>query len=74
MPKRAKPYIVALLAAGAASLSASVMNGFSPHLSIWAPYLVLVVVASLVKLRLPGLMGTYSLSSLCFLLGFGLRT
>lgn len=71
MPTRAKIYIGAVFVAGAASLSASVMNGFSPRFSIWALYLVFAIVASLVKLRLPGLMGTYSLSCLCFLFGFG---
>jgi hypothetical protein len=71
MPTITKVYIVAIVAAGAASFSVAVVNGFSPQLSVWLPYLLLVSVASLVKLRLPGLMGTYSLSSLCFLLGFG---
>jgi hypothetical protein len=71
MPTKARLYIVAVVVAGAAPFAAALMNGFSPQLSVWVPYLVLAIVASLIKLRLPGVKGTYSLSSLCLLLGFG---
>jgi len=71
MPTKARLYIVAVVVAGGASFAAALTNGFSPQLSVWVPYLVLAAVASSLKLRLPGLAGTYSLSSLCFLLGFG---
>jgi hypothetical protein len=71
VPRRAKFYIAAVVVLGAASLPGSLLGRFSPQLSVWVPYLVLAIVASLVKLRLPGLIGTYSLSSLVFLFGFG---
>lgn len=66
----AKLYIFGVVAAGTTVLAASLANwSSSPHPLAWLLYLVLTASASLVKLRLPGMSGTYSLSFLFLLYG-----
>jgi hypothetical protein len=75
MTKAAKIYIGSVIAAGGGILVASLANWSSPDPLRWAIYLVLAVLASVVKLRLPGLDGSYSLGFLFVLYGvahFGL--
>ncbi len=69
MPIAAKWYIYGVVAAGAVMLALSLANWSSPPLAPWLVYLALLVLASLVKLKLPGMRGTYSLSFLFLLLG-----
>lgn len=71
MPKSAKSYIYGVIAVGAALFAGSFTNWPSQHLSIWLAYLVLTMLASSLKLRLPGLTRTYSLSFLFLLFGVG---
>ena len=56
-------------AAGGCVLAASLANWSSPDLLSWTIYLLLSVLASVVKLRLPGMDGTYSLGFLFVLYG-----
>jgi hypothetical protein len=69
MGLKTKVYIYAVIAAGASVLAASMANWSSPDLLSWSIYLVLAVLASVVKLRLPGMDGTYSLGFLFLLYG-----
>jgi len=69
MGRAARVYIYSVIAAGACVLAASLANWSSPDLLSWAIYLVLAVVAALVKLRLPGIDGTYSLGFLFLFYG-----
>jgi hypothetical protein len=69
MTKPAKTYIGSVIAAGGLVLVASLANWSSPDPLRWAIYLVLAVLASVVKLRLPGLDGSYSLGFLLVLYG-----
>ena len=64
-----KVYIYSVIAAGGLVLAASLANWSSPDPLLWAIYLVLAVIASVVKLRLPGMDGTYSLGFLFLLYG-----
>ena len=65
----AKGYLFGIIAAGTSLLAWSLANWSSPHLTPWVIYLVLSVVASMVRLKLPGMRGTYSLSFLLLLFG-----
>src|ERR1035441_3796314 len=69
MTKAAKAYIASVIAAGGLVLAVSLANWSSPDPRAWAIYLVLAVLASVVKLRLPGMDGTYSLGFLFVLYG-----
>ena len=69
MPRRAQLYIGGLVATGASVLVASLANWSSPHPITPVAYLTLAVLASLLKLRLPGIQATYSLSFLFLLFG-----
>ena len=69
MTKAAKVYIGSVIAAGGVVLDASLANWSSPDPLKWAIYLALAVLASVVKLRLPGLDGSYSLGFLFVLYG-----
>jgi hypothetical protein len=69
MGKAAKCYIYSVIAAGGCVLAVALMNWSSPDFPLWAIYLLLAVLASAVKLRLPGMDGTYSLNFLFLLYG-----
>ena len=69
MPKSAKAYIYGVIAVGAALFAGSFINWPSQRFSTWLLYLVLTMLASSLKLRLPGLTRTYSLSFLFLLFG-----
>lgn len=71
MPKSAKLYIYGVIVAGAALLAGSAAAWSPRHLSGWLLYLALTALASSLKLRLPGLTRTYSLSFLFLLYGIG---
>ena len=71
MPKRARYYILAVIAGGAMSLVVALANWSAPDLKQWGLYTAVTVLASVVKLRLPGIAGTYSLSFLAVLFGVG---
>ena len=71
MPRSAKLYIFGVIAVGTALLAASVATWSPRHLSGWLVYLALATLASALKLRLPGLTRTYSLSFLFLLYGVG---
>ena len=70
MERATKIYIYSVIGAGALLLASS-LTSWSPaaDLWLWALYVALAVVASVVKLRLPGMEGTYSLSFLFLLYG-----
>lgn len=69
MPTRVKLYIYGVVAAGAAILASSLMTWSSPRTSVLVVFTVLVMLASAIKLRLPALQGTYSLSFPLLLFG-----
>ena len=70
MPDRVLWYVYLVIAAGSAALAVSLADGLhvgSPL--IFGSYLGLAIVASLFKMRLPGMEGTYSLNTLFILFG-----
>ena len=69
MGKIARVYIGGVIGVGALVLAASVVTGTWPNRSAWAAYAILAAIASVVKLRLPGIDGTYSLGSLFVVYG-----
>jgi hypothetical protein len=69
MPKSAKLYIFGVIVTGVALFAGSLASWPPPQLLSWFLYLALALAASLVKLRLPGLTGTYSLNFLFLLYG-----
>ena len=69
MGKITKVYIYSVTAAGGCVLAAALANWSSPDPLAWTIYLVLTAVAALVKLRLPGMDGTFSLGFLFLLYG-----
>ena len=69
MGRTAKVYVYSVVAAGGCLLAGALANWSSPDHALWAIYLLLSVVASVVKLRLPGMQGTYSLGFLLLLYG-----
>jgi hypothetical protein len=70
VPNRAKLYITAIIALGISLLiSITVFSWNSPDPYRWASYLVITILASTFKVRLPGLTGTISLSFLFVLIG-----
>jgi hypothetical protein len=71
MPKSAKLYIYGVIAVGTALFAGSVATWSPRHLPGWLLYLALATLASSLKLRLPGLTRTYSLSFLFLLYGVG---
>lgn len=75
MGRMAKAYICGVIVTGGLILAVSLASWSSPDLRTCAIYLVLAVLASVVKLRLPGMNGAYSLGFLLVLYGiahFGL--
>jgi len=69
MGNAAKFYIYNVIAAGGCLLAVALANWSSPDRLLWAIYLLLAVLASAVKLKLPSMDGTYSLSFLFLLYG-----
>jgi hypothetical protein len=69
MPKSAKFYVYGVIAIGIAWFGGALMTWPSPWTSTWLAYLLLAMLASGIKLRLPGLTGTYSLNFLFLLYG-----
>ncbi len=70
MPDRVLWYVYLVIAAGSAALAVSLADGL--HVAspvIFGTYLGLAIVASLFKMRLPGMEGTYSLNTLFILFG-----
>ena len=64
-----KIYIFAVIGAGAVVLTNALLKWPATVPGPWIIYAALTVLASVVKLRLPGMRGTYSLSFLCLLYG-----
>src|SRR5579883_2421747 len=71
MPKSAKFYIYGVIAVGTALFTGSLATWAPQRPSNWLLYLALAMLASSLKLRLPGLTRTYSLSFLFLLFGIG---
>ncbi len=65
----AKCYIAAVVAAGGVVLVGSLAQWSSSEPRAWLAYLLVTALVSVVKLRLPGTSGTYSLNFLCILFG-----
>jgi len=64
-----KVYVGGVIAAGAIVLVATLLHWTSPAPGRFFLYLFLAVVASMLKMRLPGIAGTYSASFIFILLG-----
>jgi hypothetical protein len=62
MNRLTKSYIAAVVAAGAAVMASTYSQWGLPHSAGWLLYVALAAAAAPVKLRLPGMNGTYSLS------------
>lgn len=69
MTTKAKLYIYGVIAVGIGVISASLGTWTAANPAIWISYVVLAGLASIVKLRLPGLEGTYSLGFLFSMFG-----
>ena len=69
MPTTTKMYVAAVIATGAAVLAAAGTNWTNSDPKEFLLYLALAVLASVLKLRLPGVEGTYSLNFLFILAG-----
>ena len=69
LPIAAKRYVYGVIAAGSLVLALSLATWSSPHPLEWALFLVLAVLASIPKLRLPGMTATDSPSFLILLYG-----
>ncbi len=70
MPTKAKFYVYAVMAAGAAAIAGSVIAGPGLPWNLgYAIFVLAAVLSSVVKLRLPGLTGTYSCNFLVLLFG-----
>jgi diguanylate cyclase (GGDEF)-like protein/putative nucleotidyltransferase with HDIG domain len=69
MPKRALAFVIITAAGGAALLGTSLMHWQSHDLPKFACYLLIAVLASTMKVRLPGMESTMSVSFLFVFLG-----
>jgi hypothetical protein len=69
MRRTAKTYIFGVIAAGGLVLAFGLTNSAPADLWSWTIYIALAILASVVRLRLPGMDGTYSLSFLFLLYG-----
>ena len=70
MPTKAKIYVYAVMAAGAAVITSSLIAGPGGPWNLGdVIFLLAAVLSSVVKLRLPGLTGTYSCNFLVLLFG-----
>jgi hypothetical protein len=64
-----KAYVSGVIGAGAIVLVSAMLHWTSPHPRRFLLYLALAMLASLVKMRLPGIDGTYSISFIFILMG-----
>ena len=71
MPSSARNYATAVIAVGLLLAAAAFESASWDPSAAWALYVALAMLASPVKLRLPGLQGTYSLNFLFVLYGLG---
>lgn len=71
MPVRAKTYAGIIIVSGSLTLIAALTNWRCADPMRFAVYLVLALVAGTLKVRLPGMMGTYSLNFLLVLISIG---
>jgi hypothetical protein len=69
MPLRARVYVYGVTALGAALLIGSLFGSRWPDVVHYGVFLALAIVASILKVRLPGLTGTYSFNFLFLLYG-----
>lgn len=69
MPIQAKRYVYGVIAAGSALLAIALWHWSSPDPFRYLMYFALAVLASTLKLRLPGITGTYSVNFLFLLIG-----
>lgn len=69
MNKRASAYIGSVIAAGGLMLAYSLEKWYSPDPVSWLVYFALAMLASVLKLRLPGMEGTFSPGFLFLLYG-----
>src|SRR5579862_1849424 len=69
MGRAAKVYIYGVMAAGGFVFACSFRNWSAADPWLWLLFTTLAILASLIKLRLPGLDGTYSLNFLFILYG-----
>ena len=69
MERFAKTYIYGVIGAGGLVLACSLAGGSQTAPWVWAVFTALAVLASAVKLRLPGMEGTWSLSFLFLFYG-----
>src|SRR5271157_4092154 len=69
MSRSAKTYIYAVIGAGGCVLAWSGLTWSHADPLLWALFSALAILASVVKLRLPGMEGTYSLNFLFLLYG-----
>jgi putative nucleotidyltransferase with HDIG domain len=69
IPGRARPFVFFVCAAGALCLLAGVLRWHSSHTLLFLSYLLLTIVASLLKSVLPGSDGTVSVVFVFFLVG-----
>lgn len=68
MPTNARVYIAAVIAAGLAVLAAGLWSWTQPDPVRLAGYLALAMIASSLKIRMPGVTGTFSLNPVFILL------
>jgi hypothetical protein len=64
-----KAYVSGVIGAGAIVLVPALLRWTSPHPRRFLLYLVLAILASMLKMRLPGIDGTYSVSFIFILIG-----
>src|ERR1051326_1643719 len=69
MNRRARLYITGVIAAGAVAMAAALTEWRCPNPTAYLTYVVLILAASAIKMRLPGTRGTYSFGSLGGLFG-----
>ena len=69
MSTNAKSYVAAMIAAGVFVLGAALLSWPAIDPVLFSVYLGLTILASAIKMRLPGITGTYSLSFVSILVG-----
>ena len=69
MTKAAKFYIAAVVTPGAAALLWAVLHWTCPQPGAYAFYMAIAVVLGILRIKLPGLVGTYSMGFLPVLYG-----
>jgi len=69
MSTKLKAYISGVIAAGALILAPALLHWTSPHPRRFLLYVVLAILAAMLKMRLPGIDGTYSVSFIFILIG-----